>query len=227
MIHKSKTIIIFEGLSSSGKSTTIEILIKRMEMVDYKFIRYTKTTPINVDNLHGDFDRIVLESKHWLNTSFRISRFGIFINDFLKDINHEIAILDRGLLTMYLEAVTQGIPHEIINPFVENFAKNLNKMNYLTFFMNANKGLANKRVLERVEEEIIDQKMDAAKAHRARLRGKSKLNRNERHFEYYNQLETFKFLGEIHMLDSNETKYERSAKALSIIQNSINKLQNR
>ena len=101
-----KKLLCFEGLSGVGKSKSIQIL-KNLISHKYSLQVFDKNHP-DVSILHNAEELLNFKHSYSSKLSFRTTRMYLALN-FAATRDYEINILDRGLLTFFINAQIENI----------------------------------------------------------------------------------------------------------------------
>lgn len=191
-----KKLLCFEGLSGVGKSKSIQIL-KNLISHKYSLQVFDKNHP-DVSILHNAEELLNFKHSYSSKLSFRTTRMYLALN-FAATRNYEINILDRGLLTFFINAQIENIDKNIIDQFLTDFKQRLKQFNYATVFLSG--------TVEKVNLNLA----------RYRINAEKRIAENYKFLPFLQDLSNYDFLGKVIQMDADLNLENEIEKVLDFI----------
>lgn len=150
-----------------------------------------KENPDFIKNLYSDDLKIGRGA--YTSLSLRWARLFLFINEVLKR-PEKTFLLDRGILTNYVQGVEAGVPEEILDELINEFLMLVDGINYYTVFLDCSIKTAEKRLKDRQFKGNIQSQQEQVNYKRAR---------NLMFKKYLESIKEYKFLGQIKTINTD------------------------
>jgi thymidylate kinase len=192
-----KTVVLFEGFSSSGKTTLIRHLIPYFEP-NLEIIN--KTNPEYLSMLYPQNNETKSFDNIYSKFAFRWARLFLTLK-FINTSPKTLFFMDRGILTTYANGVSNGFTDEIQAGFISEAHNMLAQHDYKTVFLDCSLETAKTRI------GVRNLKID------------KKIKSNESFAPIFAQIKSYDFLGKLLIIDTNQSPLTDLQKIIGFIQN--------